>query len=192
VNAPAAGLALVIALALSVLQGCVPAIIAAGVGASAMVATDRRSTGAQADDPSIELKINTAARSSYGYEIHVDVMSFNATVLLTGEVPSKAVLDDIVNVAQTTDRVKKVDSYLVIGPNAEMSTRTSDSYVTSKVKARFVESDKFSATHVKVVTEGGVVYLMGIVSRAEGADAAQIAATTTGVGKVVKIFEYTD
>jgi osmotically-inducible protein OsmY len=192
VNAPAAGLALVTALALSVLQGCVPAIIAAGVGASAMVATDRRSTGAQADDPSIELKINTAAGSSYGNDIHVNVLSFNATVLLTGEVPSKAILDDIVKVAQTTDRVKKVDSYLVIGPNAEMSTRTNDSYVTSKVKARFVESEKFSATHVKVVTERGVVYLMGIVSRAEGADAAQIAATTTGVGKVVKIFEYTD
>ena len=191
-NAPAAGLALVTALALSVLQGCVPAIIAAGVGASAMVATDRRSTGAQADDPSIELKINTAAGSSYGNDIHVNVLSFNATVLLTGEVPSKAILDDIVKVAQTTDRVKKVDSYLVIGPNAEMSTRTNDSYVTSKVKARFVESEKFSATHVKVVTERGVVYLMGIVSRAEGADAAQIAATTTGVGKVVKIFEYTD
>ena len=191
-NAPAAGLALVTALALSVLQGCVPAIIAAGVGASAMVATDRRSTGAQADDPSIELKINTAAGSSYGNDIHVNVLSFNATVLLTGEVPSKAILDDIVKVAQTTDRVKKVDSYLVIGPNAEMSTRTNDSYVTSKVKARFVESEKFSATHVKVVTERGVVYLMGIVSRAEGVDAAQIAATTTGVGKVVKIFEYTD
>ena len=191
-NAPAAGLALVTALALSVLQGCVPVIIAAGVGAGTMVATDRRSTGAQADDPSIELKINTAAGSSYGNDIHVNVLSFNATVLLTGEVPSKAILDDIVKVAQTTDRVKKVDSYLVIGPNAEMSTRTNDSYVTSKVKARFVESEKFSATHVKVVTERGVVYLMGIVSRAEGADAAQIAATTTGVGKVVKIFEYTD
>jgi osmotically-inducible protein OsmY len=187
----AAGLALVAALALSALQGCVPALVVAGVGAGAMVVNDRRSTGAQVDDESIELKINTAAGSSYGNEIHLNVTSYNATVLLTGEVPSKAVLDDIVKVAKGTDRVKKVDSYLVIGPNAEMSTRTNDSYITSKVKARFVESDKFSATHVKVVTERGVVYLMGIVSRAEGDAAAQVAATTSGVGKVVKIFEYT-
>ena len=190
-NAPAAGLALVAALALSALQGCVPALVVAGVGAGAMVVNARRSTGAQVDDESIELKINTAAGSSYGNEIHLNVTSYNATVLLTGEVPSKAVLDDIVKVAKGTDRVKKVDSYLVIGPNAEMSTRTNDSYITSKVKARFVESDKFSATHVKVVTERGVVYLMGIVSRAEGDAAAQVAATTSGVGKVVKIFEYT-
>jgi osmotically-inducible protein OsmY len=113
-------------------------------------------------------------------------------VLLTGEVPSKKIEDDIVKVARTTDRVKKVDSYLVIGPNTEMSQRTNDTYITSKVKARFVESDKFSATQVKVVTERGVVYLMGIVTRAEGDAAAQLAATTSGVARVVKVFEYTN
>jgi osmotically-inducible protein OsmY len=157
-----------------------------------MVVNDRRSTGAQVDDQSIELKILTAAGSSYGNDIHLNVTSYNATVLLTGEVPSKAVQEDIIKVATKTDRVKKVDSYLVIGPNADLSSRTNDSYVTSKVKARFVESDKFSTTHVKVVTERGVVYLMGIVSREEGDAAAQVAATTAGVGRVVKIFEYTN
>ena len=188
----AAAAGAVVVLALSALQGCVPAIVAAGVGASALVATDRRSTGAQVDDESIELKISTAASSKYGNDIHVNVTSYNATVLLTGEVPSKTVEDDIVKVARTTAHVKKVDSYLVIGPNSQMSTRTNDTYITSKVKARFVESNKFSATQVKVVTERGVVYLMGIVSRQEGDAAAQIAATTSGVGKVVKVFEYTN
>ena len=188
----AAGLALVAALALPMLPGCAPVIVAAGVGASAMVVNDRRSTGAQVDDQSIELKVATAAGSSYGNDIHVNATSYNAVVLLTGEVPNKTVEDDIIKVAKTTDRVKKVDSYLVIGPNADLSSRTNDSYITSKVKARFVESDKFSATHVKVVTERGVVYLMGIVSREEGDAAAQVAATTSGVGKVVKIFEYTN
>jgi len=186
------GVALAAALVLSGLQGCVPAMIAAGVGASALVATDRRSTGAQVDDESIELKINTAANSSYGNDIHLNVTSYNATVLLSGEVPNKTVEADILKVARTTERVKKVDNYLVIGPNSEMSTRTNDTYITSKVKARFVESEKFSATQVKVVTERGVVYLMGIVSRQEGDAAAQIAATTSGVGKVVKLFEYTN
>jgi len=188
----AARVAVIASLALLALQGCVPAMIAAGVGASALVATDRRSTGAQLDDESIELKINTAASGSYGNDIHLNVTSYNATVLLTGEVPTKAIEDDIVKVARTTDRVKKVDSYLVIGPSSEMSQRTNDTYITSKVKARFVESDKFSATQVKVVTERGVVYLMGIVSRQEGDAAAQLAATTSGVAKVVKVFEYTN
>jgi osmotically-inducible protein OsmY len=185
--------ALLAALAtLPALQGCAPAIVAAGVGATALVATDRRSTGAQLDDQSIELKIATAVNSKYGADVHVNATSYNGLVLLTGEVPNKAVEDDVVNVARTTDRVRKVDNYLVIGPVTEIGARTNDSYITSKVKARFVESDKFSATHVKVVTERAVVYLMGIVTRAEGDDAARLASTTAGVARVVKLFEYTN
>ena len=188
----ALGAALVAAALVSAVTGCAPVVIAAGVGATAVVATDRRSTGAQVDDESIELKITTAIGSSYGNSIHVNVTSYNATVLLTGEVPSTAIKDDVVKVAKTTDRVKNVENYLVIGPLAELSGRTNDSYITSKVKARFVESDKLSTLNVKVVTERSTVYLMGIVSRDEGAAAAQIAATTSGVARVVKVFEYTN
>ncbi len=184
--------ALAVLAALPALQGCVPAIVAAGVGATALVATDRRSTGAQVDDQSIELKIGTAVNGKYGAEVHVNATSYNGLVLLTGEVPNKTVEDDVVNVARTTDRVRKVDNYLVIGPATEIGARSNDSYITSKVKARFVESDKFSATHVKVVTERAVVYLMGIVTRAEGEDAARLASTTAGVARVVKLFEYTN
>ena len=192
-RAPAAALAaLLAAVLLPAITGCAPIVVAAGVGATAMVASDRRSTGAQVDDESIELKINTAAGSSYGDSIHLNVTSYNATVLLTGEVPSTAIRDDVVKVAKTTDRVKAVDDYLVIGPNADLSGRTNDSYITSKVKARFVESDRLSTLNVKVVTERSTVYLMGLVSRDEGAAAAQIAATTSGVARVVKLFEYTN
>jgi osmotically-inducible protein OsmY len=180
------------ALVLPALPGCVPVMIGAGLGATAVVATNRRTTGAQVDDESIELKINTAITASYGESVHVNVTSYNATVLLTGEVPNKTVFDDVLKVARTTERVKAVENYLVIGPNTEMSSRTNDSYITSKVKARLVESDKLSANDVKVVTERAVVYLMGIVTRSEGEAAAQIAATTSGVAKVVKVFEYTN
>ena len=95
-------------------------------------------------------------------------------------------------VAKTTDRVKGVESYLVIGPLADMSGRTNDSYVTSKVKARMLENDMVKALYIKVVTERSVVYLMGIVSRQEGDDAAGIAASTSDVARVVKVFEYTN
>ena len=186
------GAALLAAVLVPAINGCAPMIVAAGVGATAVVATDRRSTGAQVDDQSIELKIVTAAGSSYGNSIHLNVTSYNGIVLLTGEVASTAVKDDIVKVAKTTDRVKGVENHLVIGPLADMSGRTNDSYITSKVKARFVESDKLSTLNVKVVTERSVVYLMGIVTRDEGTEAGQIAATTSGVARVVKLFEYTN
>ncbi len=172
-------------------SGCVPAVVVAGVGATTMVATDRRTTGSQVDDESIELKINTAIGSSYGDSVHVNVTSYNATVLLTGEIPSTEVRTDIVKVAKGTERVKAVEDFMTIGPLADLSSRTNDSFITSKVKARFVESDKLSAKDVKVVTEAATVYLMGIVNREEGDAAAQIAATTSGVAKVVKVFEYT-
>ena len=183
--------ALLAVVAVPALSGCAPVVVAAGVGATAVVANDRRSTGAQVDDEAIELKITTAAGSSYGNSIHLNVTSYNGTVLLTGEVPSTEVKNDIVKVAKTTDRVKAVENYLVIGPNTDLSARTNDSYITSKVKARFVESDKLSALNVKVVTEASTVYLMGIVTRGEGSAAAEIAATTSGVARVVKVFEYT-
>jgi len=188
----AIGAALLAAALLPAITGCAPIVVAAGIGATAVVASDRRSTGSQVDDESIELRITTAAGSSYGDSIHLNVTSYNATVLLTGEVPSTQIRDDVVKVAKTTDRVKAVDNYLVIGPNVDISGRTNDSYITSKVKARFVESDRLSTLNVKVVTERSTVYLMGIVSRDEGSAAGQIAATTSGVARVVKLFEYTN
>jgi osmotically-inducible protein OsmY len=184
--------ALLAAPVLVALNGCAPVIVAAGVGATAVVANDRRTAGAQLDDESIELKIGTAINSSYGQSVHVNVTSYNGIALLTGEVSSTEIKDDIVNVAKTTPRVKAVENFLVIGPMSGLSERTNDSYITSKVKARFVESDKLSTLNVKVVTEQATVYLMGIVTRDEGAAAAQIAATTSGVARVVKVFEYTN
>ena len=185
--------ALCAALVLPALPGCVGVAVVAGVGATAMVATDRRTTGAQMDDESIELKIATAASSSYGAnEVHLNVTSYNATVLLTGEIPNDTVRKDLVKVARGTERVKAVEDYMVIGPPSDLGARSNDTYITSKVKARFLESDKFSGKDIKVVTERSTVYLMGIVRRDEGAAAAQVAATTAGVARVVKVFEYTN
>ena len=172
------------------LDGCVPMVVAAGVGAGALVATDRRSTGAQVDDETIEVKIATTASNRWGDAIHLNVTSYNGIVLLTGEAPNAAVQGEIANLAKTTDRAKSVHNEMVAGPTTNLAARTNDSYITSKVKAGFVEANKFSATRVKVVTERGVVYLMGIVNRDEADAATRIAATTSGVARVVKLFEY--
>ena len=190
---PITPLAVAAALAVgsSVLTACAPVVVAGAAVGGALVATDRRSTGAQVDDQSIELKITTEMGTRYGDRIHLNVTSYNGIVLLSGEAPDQAVRDDIAKFAQRTDRVRAVHNEMVIGPTTDLSARTNDSYITSKVKTRFVEANKFSATHVKVVTERSVVYLMGIVSRSEADAAAQIAATTSGVTRVVKLFEIT-
>ena len=182
----------VVLIAGATLTGCVPAVIAVGAGGTALVATDRRTTGTQVDDEGVELKIAQQANAQYGDRIHLNVTSYNGIVLLTGEVPDQGVWASVGNLAKTTEKVRVVQNELVVAPNTDMSQRTNDTYITSKVKARFVESDKFSPTHVKVVTERGVVYLMGIVSRPEGDEAAQLASTTAGVSRVVKLFEYTN
>jgi osmotically-inducible protein OsmY len=174
------------------LTGCVPAVIAVGVGAGAMVATDRRSTGVQVDDETIEDKVTLAAGNKWGNTIHLNVTSYNGIVLLTGEAPTAAIKDEIMRMTTTTDRVKSVANEIVVGAVTDLGARTNDSYLTSVVKARFVEAGKFAPNHVKVITERSIVYLIGIVSREEGNAAAQIAATTSGVARVVKLFQYTN
>jgi len=172
------------------LAGCVPLVVGAAVGGTALVATDRRSVGAQADDEAIELKIAEQRNTRYGDRVHVNITSYNGIVLLTGEVPDDATKRDIAQIARGTDRVRAVHDEIAVRGNTPMSERTNDTYLTGVVKSRFVEKNQFSATHVKVVTERGVVYLMGIVNRNEGDAAGQIAATTSGVQRVVKVFEY--
>ena len=173
------------------LTGCLPMVVAAGVGGATLVATDRRSVGAQADDEGIELKIANEVSARYGETVHVNATSYNGIVLLTGEVPDEGAYASIGNIAASTDRVRSVHNDLAIGPLTPLSARTNDSFITSKVKARFVEANKFAANHVKVVTERGVVYLMGIVSRQEADAAAQLASTTAGAVRVIKVFQYT-
>jgi len=183
----------VAAIALStLLAGCVPVLVAGAAG-TALVATDRRSAGAQLDDTTIEAKVGQFANSRWGDRAHASVTSYNGVVLLTGEVPDEAGKAAMTEFVKGADRVRSVQNELVVAPPSELGSRSNDTYLTSVVKTRFLEAtDKFSATHIKVVTDRGVVYLMGLVRRAEIDAAAQIAATTKGVARVVKVVEYID
>ena len=173
----------------TLLAGCAPLLIAGAAGGTALVVADRRSAGAQVDDEAIELKIGNNIGTGYGDRVHVNVTSYNGIVLLTGEVPEPGLVTTIGDIARTTAKVRRVHNELVVAAASPVGSRTNDSYITSKVKARFVEANKFSATHVKVVTDREVVYLMGLVKKDEADAAAQIASTTTGVVRVVKLFE---
>ncbi len=171
--------------AVLVLQGC------ADTGTGSLIAEDRRSSGTYVDDQGIELKAGNRISEKFP-DAHVNVTSFNRVALLTGEVPNATVKADVARIAESVAGVRLVQNELVIGPASSTTVQAADSYITSKVKTRFIEQAKFQVNHVKVVTEAGVVYLMGLVTRKEAADAAQIAATTSGVTRVVQVFEYTD
>jgi osmotically-inducible protein OsmY len=181
---------LALAISLCALAGCVPVMVAGAVGGAAMVVADRRSAGAQLDDESIELKVTTRTTSEFGNRIHLNVTSYNGYVLLTGEVPDHGVWASVGNLVKNTEKVRGVHNEMVIGLLSDFSARSNDTYITSKVKSRMIEANKFPPNVVKVVTERGVVYLMGIVSKEEGDAAAEIAATTAGVVRVVKFFQY--
>jgi osmotically-inducible protein OsmY len=174
----------------TLLNGCIPLMIG-GAAATAQIATDRRTTGAQLDDEFIEDKAIAQIADRLKSDIHVNVTSYNGIALLTGEVPTEATKNDVAQVVRSMPKVRIVQNELVVGPTSRLSARTNDTFITSKVKARFVEAhSKFQINHIKVVTERNVVYLMGIVRRDEGDAAAEIARTTSGVERVVKVFEY--
>jgi osmotically-inducible protein OsmY len=173
------------------LGGCIPLAITA-VGGTAMVATDRRSTGTQVDDEVIEDKLAASMQERYKNDAHINITSYNGIVLLTGEVPTAAIKSEVAEMTRTTPKVRSVQDELVVGPLTDLQSRTNDTFITTKVKARFIEASKFQINHVKVVTERGVVYLMGLVRHDEGDAAAEIARTTSGVQRVVKLFEYTN
>jgi osmotically-inducible protein OsmY len=172
-----------------VLQGCMEMALV-GAGAAVIAFEDRRTTGAQLEDRGIELRTGNRVDDRYGDRVHVSVTSYNRYVLLTGEVADEAARTEIEKLARGVPNVLGVTNDLQVAGKSSMGSRSNDSYLTSKVKTRFLDSGKFNAIHVKVVTEAGVVYLVGMVTEKEAEDAVEIARTTGGVRKVVKMFEY--
>lgn len=181
---------LVLALGLPSLQGCIPVIVGGAAG-GALMAADRRTSGTIVEDEAIELKVTRAINLEYRDTSHVNVTAFNRAVLLTGEAQNETIKAAVEKLAHV-ENVKSVMNEVAIAGNSSLTSRSSDALITSKVKTRFLSENRFQANHVKVVTEAGIVYLMGMVTPQEGADAADIASNTAGVLKVVKAFEYMD
>ncbi len=171
------------------LQGCVEMAVM-GAGAAALSAFDRRSTGAQVDDEGIELRATNRVNERFGDKVHVNVTSYNRSVLVTGEVPNEQAKAEIGKIISSTVNVRSVTNDLQVAGGTSLSSRASDATVTGKVKARFLDANRFNPLLVKVVTEASVVYLMGIVTESEANEAVEVARTTGGVRKVVKVFEY--
>jgi osmotically-inducible protein OsmY len=176
------------AAAATLLAGCFPAAVV-GVGAGALMVADRRITETYLADEAIEMRAASRVGEKFGTETHVNVTSYNRMLLLTGEVPTTEAKAELGRIMATVPNVKSVSNEVLVAAASSLSGRSTDTYTTSKVKARFVDYNKFAANKVKVVTEWGTVFLLGLVTQREADDAVDIARTTGGVQKVVRLFE---
>jgi osmotically-inducible protein OsmY len=172
------------------LQACAEALIVGGVAAGVMVAADRRQVEVMYADQRIEFAAGSRISDALKGQGHINVTSYNYTVLLTGEVPTAQAKADAEKAVVDVENVKTVVNELQIAGTSSAASRSNDAYITSKVKSNFLGNEKFKPTDVKVVTEASVVYLLGLVTREEAEAATEIARGTGGVQKVVRVFEY--
>ena len=170
------------------LQGCI-ALVAGGAVAGGLSLNDRRTGGAQIEDQSIELKSGSRIRDAIGDKGHINVTSYNRIALITGEVPADADKAAAEKAVAGIEGVTNVVNELEVGPNSTLSTRSSDTVITGRVKSALIDAKDIQSSAVKVVTERGNVYLMGRVSEREAARAADIARSQPSVLKVVRVFE---
>ena len=170
------------------MTACAPFLVA-GVAGSALVATDRRTSGTQLEDETIELRASAKVRDTFGEKVHVNVTSYNRQVLLTGEVPSDRERQAVAAIVEKVENVKSVANELSAMPNASLGSRSNDLVVTGKIKATLIDSRDLFANAFKVVTERNTVYLMGRVTQREADSATALIRNVGGVNKVVRMFE---
>jgi osmotically-inducible protein OsmY len=182
---------LLIVLVCGSLQGCFP-VVAVGVGAGVMLTQDRRTRDAIIEDQKIESMAAERIDNQLKNVMHVNVTSYNHKVLVSGEVPDGQIKTEIDKIVSSIENVRVVYNELSVSGTSSLASRSNDGLITSNVKLRFVNDKRFSADQIKVVTENGTVYLMGLVKHDEADAASDVASTTKGVQRVVRLFEYLD
>ncbi len=170
--------------------GCAaPLVVGGAMVGTAFAVTDRRTSGAQVEDQAIELKTLSRVREVLGERGHVNATSYNRSVLITGEVPTEADRQAVEQAIARIENVRSTVNELAVAGNSSLGSRTNDGVLTSKVKATFIDAKDLQSNAIKVTTERGTAYLMGIVTEREAARAAELARSVSGVTKVVRVFE---
>lgn len=170
------------------LTACAPLLVGGAV-VTGMSAADRRTTGSQIEDERIETRGASRIREHMGDRVHINITSYNRQVLLTGEVPNEQDKQLAEQVISRIENVRSITNELAVLGHSTLTQRSSDALVTGRVKANLIDARDINASAVKVVTERGVVYLMGRVTAREADRATDIARRTNGVQKVVRLFE---
>lgn len=171
------------------LSACVPAVMFGGAVAGAYTASDRRTVSQQIDDKKLDALIERRIEENFGETIHVNATAFNGVVLLTGEIPTPELRTAFQQLIQLTPNVRRFIDETKQIPLSSTQWRLNDAAMTTKVKSRLANSQAFHIAHIKVVTEGNDIYLMGKVSQKEADAAIEIARTTSAVNRVVNAFE---
>ena len=171
------------------LSACAPLIVGGAMVGGVMMALDRRTSGTQVEDQSIELKAANRIKDTLGERGHVSVTSFNRMVLLTGEVPSEQDKQAVELAVSRIENVKSIVNEVAVMGNSSFGSRSNDVILSGKVKATFVDARDIQANAYKVVVERGVVYLMGVVTEREANRGSDLARSVSGVQKVVRVFE---
>ena len=175
------------------LQACAPVLVA-GAATGASVANDRRTAGTVLEDQTIELKAVGAIQGDeeLSKSAHVSITSFNNVVLVTGQTPARGLRDRVLSLINSIDKVRRIHNEISIEEPTPLKTRSNDTWITTKVKSTLLGAKGLEATHIKVITENGVVYLMGLVTHQDGDTAAKTVQQVKGVQRVIKVFEYLD
>ena len=177
-----------VTLAATTLGGCAALVVGGAVG-TALMASDRRTSGVQLEDQTIEIKAGNRVREAVGERGHVSATSYSRTLLLTGEVPSEADRSAIEQTVSRIENVRATVNELAVMGSSSLTARSNDAILTSKVKASYVDAKDLQANAIKVVTERGTVFLMGRVTEREASRASDLARGVSGVQKVVRVFE---
>ncbi|MFD2165130.1 division/outer membrane stress-associated lipid-binding lipoprotein [Thalassotalea euphylliae] len=180
-----------IAATVTVLQGCVAAAVVGVVG-GASVASDKRTVGAQIDDQKIELDAyaKLAEHEGISDNTNLQITAMNGSVLIVGQAPNSYLRDEAMKIVKAVPGVEQIHNQIRLGNSVSIGTKSNDVWLTSKVKTALFGSDNLDATNIKVVTENGEVFLMGLVTRDEAQEAVDIARNVGGVNRVIKAFEY--
>ena len=178
----------------AILSGCTAAVVG-GAAAGTSIALDKRTTGNYVEDQNIKMKFGYLYDENelFNDKSHINVTSYNLQILITGEVENEKQKQALSQIARSVKNIRHAYNEAVIAPVTSYSSRSNDSYLTAKIKTSvFTNINELEGAQVKVVTENGSVFLMGLVTKKQGRQITEIARTTQGVKKVIKLFEYTD
>ena len=181
--------ALALASTTATLTACAPLLIGGAAVSGALIATDRRTSGAQLEDQAIEFKAGPRLKEALGERAHLNVTSYNRLVLITGEVGTEADREAAEKAIAGIENVRSTVNEAAVLGLSSLTARSNDALLSTKVKAAFIDNGNVQANAIKVVTERGIVYLMGRVTEKEATKAAEVASTVSGVQKVVRVFE---
>ena len=173
-------------------SGCAPVLVGAGVGASVIVAEDRRSSATMLEDKTIEIKATRRINEQLGDQSKIKVASFNRFVLLVGQVSSEEIKERASLLTLAVPTVRNVENKTTVSGRNSLVSKTNDNLLSIKVRANLIKNKDINANHIKVTADSGTIYLMGLVTKKEGDVSANVTAGTSGVQKVVKVFEYID